>query len=631
MFATALSHSEQVKIIEIHKRMTLLSDNAKYFSCLPSITNDEESLINIVKCLSQSHEMSFSDLQFALLIMSLESLHLPRASSRQVPVECTLACDEFISDCSSMQSSLMKTSSIFSRVRNLEGHHIQQFITKVDLLQILQDIQLTHPYVCVCRSSCCKCIVLIAHSGFETSGVYSTEASLTAASKVGFQSYRTNLSNAYGSYVEHLAMLERELEPEYDRTSDNPYEEEKLHTEMLNSSIPVYQSQTLLTMPQKITAYELGGRAVVGKDSNSTVITEDGILIHSQQNTIAEGNLAVMTSVCGKQLTVRSNLLWKSEVEEACSNSSSVNKREHPFECPQLPPNLISANVCALIHQELFVSASLYGPKGDGNLPFLPAKLENSSISQSQLGASPQKLSKKQQDQHQQLLDQRLLEEQLQMKQRKSAAKQYETDFNFISKNNVHQQVFATTSDGLHLHCQIIQDSELGNPELERVVLVRQSSFSCKDPNLNYWLHEEKERCYLPNGKLVRFMSDGTVQIFSPDGTIIQTASKSQLKFFNNQDIHKNLVETEPVRSSISEITIELASMNKLWLVTTPLGERYLWKDERGPINCFDESNDSNESTIADAEQVYPKEHVVFIQPLNICKTTDPVSKEVSV
>lgn len=289
----------------------------------------------------------------------------------------------------------------------------------------------------------------------------------------------------------------------------------------------------------------------------------------------------------------------------------------------QLPPSLVVASWNALVNT-VHLSGSCFGPKGNGELPCLPnepniLREELAPTLQSQVGSSPQKLSKKQQEQQQQLLEEQKLLHEQQLKQKEAATKLYQNEWDVISKNNTCQQLFATTPEGLHLHCQILQDYASTGAS----VLVRQVQV---DNQRSKMVNKQKQRCYLSDGYIVCFMVNGDIIILCHDGTIFKTTSSPEHHHLFNKRNGIGIGTEDTVCGDEEENNI--FKVSRLWCITTPNGTRYLWKHQDG--NCFAECDDQPHTNHPNVESNKAKENeIVFIESLNVSKTTDPVTHEV--
>ncbi|XP_064382294.1 sperm-associated antigen 17-like isoform X3 [Halichondria panicea] len=620
-FVTSLTPSEQIRISDIHRKMILLSDLARYIFPSSSSNFQEEASLKLMRDLSSSDEITVPHLEFALLIMSLECLLFPiceRSTSTNHKLMTSKRTSPF-------QVSETKASFL----QNLESFCVQQLISKEELMQTLQSIQETHPYMCVYHCKNNNANVIVAHTGYDGCTACTSNVSIVAASNVGFQSYLVNLAEKYGSYVELFSSTERLHKSE----QVQPIINSSLETSSQQSEFKPDEKTIGAPEATKLSGYDFDGRAIIGEESMDTFFMTGGIVAHSRKYMVAEGCRSVMVSVLHEHHIIRSSLQWK-DIETQSELTAQ-------FDNLNLPPNLLSASLYASIENDVALSLSCYGPKANGNLPYLPTKpkiLEEQSTSPSsqslpQFGSSPLKLSKKQQEQQQQHLleHHRLLDEQ-HMKQKEAAGKQYQAKCEIISINNKDQQLFATTKAGLHIHCQILHDSEECSPG----VAVCQGYTCSEKTSTKRVFREEKQRCYLPNGYIVRFLIEGTIIVVCPGGSIFETATKTNQDLFEKQYIINGTTDPSQLEAAADIRSSEAADKclcipqnRKIWLVTTPLGKRYLWKGEDYSDSSSNIEGDEQESIPTQQNDVNStKNKVFFLQPLNVFKTTDPVSQE---
>lgn len=578
-FATSLCYSDCIKVTNLHRKMILLSNISQCLSTNSDRSCEQVCMLERMTNLSSCNDLTVSYLEFVFLVMSLECLQLPnsknntsdRRSSNFSPIPPSLKC-----------------------VRDLETHCIQMLLSKEELLQTLQSIQNTHPLVHVCRNKHSKVKIVVAHTGDHDDEVHTASVSLLVPSKVGFQGYLAN--NLNSSLVSEIACTETQ--------------------ECLNAG-----AESKILSPTRIPAYDFDGHAIKGSESVDTFFFTDGVIARSQMYTIVEGNQSIIASLVDDQTTISSSLQWKECAFEFDSTSSANFDTMFP-----LSPNLLSGQLHASINEDVFLSLSCFGPQANGKIPHLPRnpkaieKLsERTSESLGQPSSSPQKLSKKQQEQHA-LEQQRLLEEE-RSKQKQVADQQYRAVCKRIALNSKEQQLFLTSKKGLHVNFQILRDFEYSSA----AVAVHQEYLCCKQMHLTEGCHQEKHRCYLPNGTIICFMKSGSIIIRCSNGTIFETASNFYEDMFNQQvknSVNKDFRE-ETIISQAKHSTFSPFTSKSVWLVTTPHGKQYLWKRE-----C-DSNEEDDPSSMLQAKTTSSKSGTLLLEPLKVFRTTDPASQEV--
>ncbi len=576
-------------------------------------------MLNMMSSLSSCDELTLTHLEFSMLIMSLECLQLPTPNTKN-----------YNSACVSNQRSidLYPSSSFLKCVRHLEEYCVQMLLSKEELLQTLRTIKETHPFLCICRNKHLRTKILVAHTGYNDSEVYSALVSILVASNVGFQNYlANNLAKLYNSYINEVPSAEPQQYNEHLKVGvHHDSEETNQQVSQIYAPDVILNVESTIPYPTRIPAYDFDGRAINGDESIDTFFLADGAIARCQAYTIAEGNQSIIVSLIGKRTIVSSNLQWrKGHLEIDSAYSGEVN------DLFPLPPNLLSGELHVSFNDDVFFSLSVFGPQANGNIPYIPAKpavLENqldptSVASFVQPNLSPQKLSKKQQEQHV-LEQQRLLEEQL-CKQRQVANQQYQVRCRRMALNNKEQQLFVTTKKGLHISFQILHDYEC----LSAAVAVHQE-YLCSQP-----FNKEKHRCFLPNGTLICYMKNGAIIIRCSDGTIFETASSFHEDMFQKQsrtDISLESSTSPPKESTIlatGSICVPWKKSKTLWLVTTPLGKRYLWK---GGYDLKDKSDKGISNTEGESSlmlQANTTSRALLLEPLKVFKTAYPASQEV--
>ena len=719
-------------------------------------------------------------LNHALVLMSLEHVKLPNAST--LPRQCYKNNSEMkehllfdhpftipICTPTSQDKALLPVSQASSSVGHLsEGPtgpfeldlpdpltDLSKFSTlkvlkKGSLLQLLQSLQVTHPYIEVFHHQHNQATVLVVHTGFDGSPVYTYELISQAHSKVGFQNYLQYVAETYGPIVdqavaedaekqeefeeEQKALLDKKLQDlklEEEKSATPPVEQEvklsaksakkgRLSTASIakkskttskestphGSSLDLAASVPSFVKPKRFVGYDIGDRVLLTRSTHTTLFTSDGVQVQAERNIFVEGDLNISVSLLSNGHKISSVLTIKSssDVEPVSrppsttqeeSSQSNEEEGESPQEepvrgIPQPPSHLKFAALCASFKNSLEVSVSHYGPKANGDLPYLPNKpsilddpvrqgSSNESRPQSQEGMSPQKLSKKQQEQQQQLLEQQRLLEEQQEKERKIAEKVFKEECAQLERHNKYQQLFANTEYGLHVHCQIQVDldADVGITDGSDGFIVIRQSYPVKTKGVQTCekqlgvAFQEKHRCYLPDAAVIRYLTDGTVVIQCADSSVYRTATNSEIQMYN-QLVKEVSPRTQKSEESIdvqheakvsadanSRITsaskVMFADMNdkggvsppqkRVWAITRPDGNRYLWKQDAiklggdgdstvdGSVREENETNKEGANVEEGSENVVSEVNLnpaVSLDPLCMFPATDPVTNEVS-
>lgn len=710
---TTLNVNTCTKVIADHKRANLSSAMSRFLTLPKSINVDHGCLIHIFNHISASENLSLPSLRYALLMMSLEHVQLPNASTAPGQFyheyhtskllfdhPFNLASKEYSSAVSSESNSENgnKDNKISQFHLNINSHSTLMgfpigksflknvsslnLISKDVLLQTLHHIRETHPYVSIyyCRHS--NCNVLIAHTGCNSSLLYKYDKSIQASSKVGFQNYLEYILKTYSKQTDDISGHKKQaqdmgsIEKKSGDSSDKDCLEKTPSSDDQEHNCSSKNSDCLISL----TGYDLDDTPLIGMESVYSCFNADRVYVRSERYEFAKRPCSVMVSIQNEEYTLSTNLVWDTDRQsrhlDQVDHSSVVGgcDAEEIHNDLHLPTMLKYGNFVASLNNGLKLSVSCYGTKGDGSLPYLPLKLKTlDDLSPSESSANirslsqqsaSQKLNKKQLEQQQQLLQQQKLVEDQRIKEREAANMLYKKECLSIYRNNKCQQFFATTQKGLHLHCQIVENFDTGDEIFKNpAIIVRQSltdqtksAYMQRSTTLN----EEKQRCYLPNGNIICYLLDGTVVILSINGTIYRPAKRSHYDVYPkisndgcanelHQNADKDAIPVSTHNNNLHSKSVESSSSSssgKLWLITRPSGEQYLWKSSVCQ-SCDDASNCDSISNqdVARSNQNVTKvncdeeshcykvlhSNLVHIKSLHISKTTDPVTKEVSI
>lgn len=778
-----LKNSEQLNIAESESTVNQLSGVASLLLPSPEENVYQKADIHALEHFCLSEEITPLALNHALILMSLEHVKLPNASTPPghcytntqmrggllfdhpftIPTRPHVSQDKALLPVSETTSSVRissggPTGAIELQLpdphSDLSEYSTLQVLKKRALLQLIQSLQATHPYVEVFHHQHNQATVMVVHTGFDGSPLYTYEFNSQAHSKVGFQNYLQYVAETYGDIIDKAIAEDAEKQEEFEEEhkvlleeklkAQQKLEEERISTPQVEqegkssakskkgsaassakrSKVPSKEatprgssSNLLASLPQyvkpkRFVAYDIGDRVLLTKCKHTTVFTSDGVQVQAEKNVFVEGDSNISVSLLSKGhkiscvLTAKQNTTddntepvskSPSKNEDKENGQSNETDEEAPTEepvkgVPQPPSHLKYAAMCASFKDSLRVSLSHYGPQGNGKLPYSPNKPSildvparqgsaSGSRPQSQQGSSPQKLSKKQQEQQQQLLEQqRLMEEQLE-KERKVAEKVFKEECDKLERHNKYQQLFASTLYGLHVHCQIMVnlDANVGISDGSDGYVVVRQSYPVKSNGVQLCekrlgvAFQEKRQCCLPDGTVVRYLTDGSVVIQCADSSIYRTATGSELNEYCRQvqessDSKQEDSTTQQLEAEVSaEAVGRITSANKVmfadaegkndtnqlppesvWVITKPDGKRYLWKHVVAqPRSSGDETVDESkkegeENADGTKEESTDEEKsdnimsevstspVVPLDPLALFSATDPVTNEVS-
>ncbi len=453
----------------------------------------------------------------------------------------------------------------------------------------------------------------------------------------------------------------------------------------MSSNHDFHTSEVLLPEFEKekrFMGYDMGDEVMLKESTHTTLFTADGVQVQSTKHRVLNnmpspievsllhnGHRLVCCQVLAhdKAHAGETRSRRKSGID---SGSRSATPQPEGNRIPQPPCGLKSAFFHAHFNNSLRISCSHYGLKANGKLPYLPYHpkiLDHSpqsdflqAIHTSQQGVSP-KLNKKQQEHQQQLLEQQRVMEAQMEKERKLAKAKYQREYDTLVRNNKCQQLHISTEFGLEVKCQVFIDSIEDTTTLppEALVVIKQKySFPGSASHLNEHVSKEKCRFYHSEGYVVKFLVDDSIVILCADGTQYHSACSKEVEMFNKKkktieersttpqlkSSSKDLRDTEVERSnrmissaskSIIEESVEgcLPTNNKIWVVTTNTGDRYMFEQvQRSKDSAAEELIvlDPANSSSQIFNDVKRPPVIVPLSPVHLLKATDPVTKEVS-
>lgn len=390
-------------------------------------------------CLSSDISRSF--LSHALILLSLEHIHLSNASTAPmlcsheeqqvntnllfdypfsfslkensgaskalVPVsEATDMvpsdpCEGGVDTLSSLQCDLDLPEPHYS----LEKYSFCELLKKEVLLQLLQSLQQTHPYIEVFHHYQSQSVVLVVHTGFDGNPIHKYEWSSQAHSRVGFHHYLEHVAENFGSLVDKAVAYDVERKKAYDAekqklieqkleavkqeeeaspSNDDPKSSAKgskkgsavssakktpsgsratpgkknklgskectptVSTHDVTASFPEFEEQKLFP------AYDVGDTVLLTKGSVTTQFTADGSQIRTEHCQFVEGPMKVNMSLLNRGHTITASLVWqgddqtKDQEVESKDNTQIANdgeKEDSGSEDGEKPPPVVIAGI----------------------------------------------------------------------------------------------------------------------------------------------------------------------------------------------------------------------------------------------------------------------------------------------
>lgn len=404
-------------------------------------------------------------------------------------------------------------------------------------------------------------------------------------------------------------------------------------------------------IPKLFTGYDLGDVVLLKESVHTTVFTADGVRVECQRLLPLDDDEPSPCEISlqhnGHRLT--SSQVWSANEHE---NTDSVpnDMSPSPAGIPQPPPQLQYAALSASFSNSLRLSYSYYGPKANGDIPCLllrPPILDLPSASAMpcpppQQATSP-KLNKKQLEQQQKLLEQQRVQEEKQEKERQAAQAKYEHNYNRLIRNNKYQQLFISTECGLNVHCHPMVNLE-ADPCItdgsDAFTVVKQwYSYPDTCTHLSEHTARERYRCYHPEGYVVKYMTDKTMEILSADGSKYRPATGKEVEFFHEKcctplvQMVSDLDQSARRLISATKVTFidDYSDSPMIWFVTCPMGKSYLWQEAVKGVEVKDDTSTEEASGASVSICCLDKDEdvVVELDSLRLLKAVDPITKEV--
>jgi len=336
------------------------------------------------------------------------------------------------------------------------------------------------------------------------------------------------------------------------------------------------------------TGYEVNNKVLMVDHNVSSMFPLDGSQIRVHKKMMAEGDHSLEVALLSHQSILRCSLVLTESPATASSNTIGM------VASPQ-PPVKCATFYASLDDDDLIITTSCYGPFGNGqvlladDITVAPATAD----SQQQLegGAQPsprpmsrgqspgRKVSKKDLEQYEkQMQEQQRLAEEKREKERLERERLRQQILEIERRQNKYLPLHITQRNGLYIHCKVVIDTD-SDPSImdgsDGQFIVRQSV------QVN---SVETQRCVLSTGEVIRYLTDGVVEVLTADGKIMRTATPTELAVATSSD-HLPPMESatkvtfeDTVTSPPPEQVVVDSNTNTAWMVTKPTGERYLWR-----------------------------------------------------
>lgn len=636
------------------------------------------------------------DHPFDLELVSKETSIVPVGSSTELPHQPA-----------SYSLELRKTHC------NMESYSVLEVFELNGLLQQLISLQSTHPYIELFQHKHSESLIIAIHAGFDGSPVHRYSLSSHTHTKVGFQNFLQFVAERYNHLIDEAIEEDEKRKYEYEeekkanialklkeaeekqkeglatveeekgknesgkRTSTKP--SAKTNTPARKSGVSINNTPTTSTsdlhvdanMPpfekqKKFTGYDMGDTVLLKESVHTTLFTGDGVQVQNTRELMTEGApVPCNVSLLHNGHRVSCTQVWVPETEDNSKPErpgTGTSKSVADGVIPQPPSQIKSASLHAHFSDSLHISCSHYGPRADGEFPYVPFRPKIlDRVSQSDQGLHPSaqpggvspKLSKKQQEHQQQMMEQLRTQEAQMEKGRQVAQLKYQLEYDTLVRNNKYQKLFVSTDFGLEVQCHVLinleTDIEPGSSD-GSLIVKQKYAFPDSTSHLNDYVSKEKSRFYHPEGFVIKRMKDDSVIILSADGTKYQSATPKQVEFFltrksevNTDHTPAELDKTAKRVGSAGKVRIvdsaEQQMQGKIWAVTMSTGKCYLFQEEAvktierrdSRLSRDNQMEKESISPMPSPSNNVPRRYAtVPLDSIHFIKATDPITKEVS-
>ena len=434
---------------------------------VPPKIDTEERNSHLAMLHSLQHHCTSSDiseqlLTHSLITLSLEHLTLPSATSLP-DLDCNThpLLFDFPLDISTREGKMADATSSAvvpysgnsaSRARverefelcvpqpqlSLVDHSVCEPMSRGSLLQLLQSLRHTHPYISTFTHRLSGCTVVVAHSGFQGGSLYTHTWQSLAHSRVGFDNYLRHVAQRCGAEVDRAVEEDRERRERFEeekleriearrreieeREAEKKEEEEegggrvsakgskkssasnskKTPTgrkSKLDATCPTLEPDTMpdfeAGLPefeerQLYEAYDVGDSVLLDEGTVSVQFLSDGTQVRTEKterfgadamisvSALSNGHIVSCSSIRAETVCTVVNTQSEKNEKEIDETVQSTDEGEPPAVIiagvPKPPPGIKTSSLTAQFRDSLHVSLSHFGPRGSGELPFQPEK-----------------------------------------------------------------------------------------------------------------------------------------------------------------------------------------------------------------------------------------------------------------
>lgn len=435
----------------------------------PLFSTDEQNShlaqLHAVQLFCTSAEVSAQLFNHALLVLSLEHVHLPNASSfpdlnrnaasllfdfpfdiaireKCKPSSESTALVPYVNgrdDATSVSGAGERAQcryelDLSTSYSFLAEHSVCEPMSKDSLLQLLQSLQYTHPYLSVYNHMLSQSTLIVAHSGFDGQPLHSYTWQSLAHSHVGFNNYLQHIAQQFGDEIDRAVEEDEERREAFKEEQQTLIKERKKELEQHQQQLEKQKEEheepkasakggkksvtkktpsgkkskldTACTTPEPASdvadietglpefeerdlfeAYDVGDTVLLNKGSVSVQFVSDGSQIHTEKTEKIDSDTTITVSAISNGHVVSCSMI-KREVngeEDTVEGDGDGSKEENRPEeeknpkvvvagIPQPPPGVAFASLTAEFRDSLYVSVSHFGPQGNGELPFEPPR-----------------------------------------------------------------------------------------------------------------------------------------------------------------------------------------------------------------------------------------------------------------
>lgn len=509
------------------------------------------------------------------------------------------------------------------------------------LLQLLQHLYHQYPFIVMGKHQLTNCLLLAMHSGHNGKLLQQHTDSNQLHCKVSFSKFLTYIWNKFGKEVSQATEEDAERKKKFEQQKEEDVAavmkiiEEELKSKeeeqqpksatkgKANSGKKTSVAQKPAAAKQDSTeskedddriteihnrqfperklyvGYEVGNNVLLLDHMTANMYPLDGSQVRVRLIKMAEHDSNLDVCLLSQQSLLRCSLLI-SNLSNQSAAQSAVSSGIRVLVGPKFPVKKGSFFAC-LDGGCLTMSTSCYGPFANGQVTAVVdvATAETSqpdsaggdgaqpSPRPGSRGQSPgRKISKKDLELHEkQWQEQQRLAEEKKEKERVERERQQQEKLLAERRQNKYLPLFVSLSNGLHVHCKVTIDLDCDPSTTDGSdgqFIIRQSypkTITTANGNV-------KLRSIVSNGEVIKYFSDGTIEILTADGRKMRTASPSERHLMTSSS--EQLYQV-PEMESATKVTFkdtellppatDLPSLdNAVWMIILPTGERYLWK-----------------------------------------------------